>query len=64
MFTTTSKLITGIFFLISVCSDNESAKFMLQCIQEGAADYVLKPLREDVLKTMFLVRFPIVTMAM
>ncbi|KAG2181375.1 hypothetical protein INT43_008958 [Umbelopsis isabellina] len=37
-----------------VCSDNESTKFMLQCIQEGAADYVLKPLRKDVLKTMFL----------
>ncbi|KAJ2956893.1 hypothetical protein NQZ79_g7302 [Umbelopsis isabellina] len=37
-----------------VCSNNESAKFMLQCIQEGAADYVLKPLRKDVLKTMFL----------
>jgi hypothetical protein len=28
---------------------------MLQCINEGAADYILKPLRKDVLKTMFLV---------
>ncbi|KAM3579714.1 3',5'-cyclic-nucleotide phosphodiesterase [Umbelopsis sp. WA50703] len=40
-----------------VCSNNDSCKFMLQCIQEGAADYVLKPLRKHVLKTMFLVSF-------
>ncbi|GAB5590831.1 hypothetical protein Unana1_05731 [Umbelopsis nana] len=37
-----------------VCSTNDSAKLMLQCINEGAADYILKPLRKDVLKTMFL----------
>jgi hypothetical protein len=38
-----------------VYSTNDSAKLMLQCINEGAADYILKPLRKDVLKTMFLV---------
>ncbi|CAO3673115.1 unnamed protein product [Umbelopsis ramanniana] len=37
-----------------VCSTNDSAKLMLQCINEGASDYILKPLRKDVLKTMFL----------
>ncbi|KAH8552541.1 hypothetical protein BGW37DRAFT_423915 [Umbelopsis sp. PMI_123] len=37
-----------------VYSTNDSAKLMLQCINEGAADYILKPLRKDVLKTMFL----------
>lgn len=28
---------------------------MLECIQTGAADYVLRPLRPDVIKTLFLV---------
>lgn len=29
---------------------------MLECIQAGAADYLLAPLRPDVIKTLFLVR--------
>lgn len=28
---------------------------MLKCINAGAADYLLKPLRLDVIKTLFLV---------
>ncbi|CAO3646189.1 unnamed protein product [Mucor hiemalis] len=35
-------------------SHNDSTTFMLQCIQMGAVDYMLKPIREPVLKTMFL----------
>jgi hypothetical protein len=30
---------------------------MLECIQAGAADYLLQPLRPDVIKTLFLVGF-------
>lgn len=28
---------------------------MIECIQAGAADYLLHPLRPDVIKTLFLV---------
>ncbi|KAI8973459.1 hypothetical protein BDF20DRAFT_882488 [Mycotypha africana] len=37
-----------------VCSECESPPFMVKCLQEGAADYLLKPLSEDVIKTLFL----------
>lgn len=30
---------------------------MIECIQAGAADYLLQPLRPDVIKTLFLVGF-------
>lgn len=36
------------------CSHNDSTSFMLECIQMGAVDYMLKPIREPLLKTMFL----------
>lgn len=39
-----------------VCSKHDSPSFMIKCIQEGAGDYILKPLTEDVVKTLFLVR--------
>ncbi|KAF7722751.1 3',5'-cyclic-nucleotide phosphodiesterase [Apophysomyces ossiformis] len=39
---------------IVVCSSNESTTFMLEYIHAGAADYLLKPLRLDVIKTLFL----------
>ncbi|KAF7726028.1 3',5'-cyclic-nucleotide phosphodiesterase [Apophysomyces ossiformis] len=37
-----------------VCSTSDSPEFMVKCLRYGAADYLLKPLREDVVKTMFL----------
>jgi hypothetical protein len=37
-----------------VCSKHDSPSFMIKCIQEGAGDYILKPLTEDVVKTLFL----------
>ncbi|KAG0184524.1 hypothetical protein DFQ28_011012 [Apophysomyces sp. BC1034] len=37
-----------------VCSSSDSPEFMVQCLYNGAADYLLKPLQEDVVKTMFL----------
>lgn len=43
-----------IFFLLA-CSKNDSYSLMIQCIQTGASDFVLKPFREPVMKTMFLV---------
>jgi hypothetical protein len=51
----TNASLSPIFLRWIVCSTSDSAKLMLQCINEGAADYILKPLRKDVLKTMFLV---------
>ncbi|KAG0179237.1 3',5'-cyclic-nucleotide phosphodiesterase [Apophysomyces sp. BC1021] len=39
---------------IVVCSSNENTTFMLDYIHAGAADYLLKPLRLDVIKTLFL----------
>ncbi|KAI8082829.1 uncharacterized protein BX664DRAFT_339159 [Halteromyces radiatus] len=39
---------------VIVCSSNENASFMLDCIHAGAADYILKPMRLDVVKTLFL----------
>ncbi|CAO0789974.1 unnamed protein product [Mucor circinelloides] len=36
------------------CSARDDASLMLKCIQMGAFDYVLKPFREPVLKTLFL----------
>jgi hypothetical protein len=33
---------------------------MIECIQAGAADYVLHPLRPDVIKTLFLVIYIII----
>jgi hypothetical protein len=43
------------FLLFIVYSNNEDTAFMLECIQAGAAEYLLQPLRADVIKTMFLV---------
>ncbi|CAG8571466.1 11358_t:CDS:10 [Funneliformis caledonium] len=37
-----------------VCSFNENSEFMLDCLKKGAADYLLKPIRPEVAKTMFL----------
>ncbi|KAI8336114.1 hypothetical protein BC941DRAFT_56473 [Chlamydoabsidia padenii] len=39
---------------VIVCSSNENPSFMLDCIHAGAADYILKPMRLDVVKTLFL----------
>ncbi|KAI8379342.1 uncharacterized protein BYT42DRAFT_568478 [Radiomyces spectabilis] len=39
---------------IVVCSSNQDPNFMLHCIHAGAADYLLQPLRIDVIKTLFL----------
>ncbi|CEP19765.1 hypothetical protein [Parasitella parasitica] len=39
---------------VIVYSTRDDPQFMLECIQVGAADYVLKPLRPDVIKTLFL----------
>lgn len=38
-----------------VCSTRDDPNFMLECIQAGASDYLLRPLRPDVIKTLFLV---------
>ncbi|CAO3590012.1 unnamed protein product [Absidia cylindrospora] len=42
-----------------VYSSSNSKNYMLQCMNHGAVDYVLKPLREDIVNTLFLnvVRF-------
>ncbi|RCH99180.1 3',5'-cyclic-nucleotide phosphodiesterase [Rhizopus azygosporus] len=37
-----------------VCSTLDCPHFMVKCINEGAADYVIKPPSEDVIKTLFL----------
>ncbi|GAA5814327.1 hypothetical protein MFLAVUS_007821 [Mucor flavus] len=37
-----------------VCSTLDSPSYMVKCLQSGAADFVLKPLSEDVAKTLFL----------
>jgi hypothetical protein len=37
-----------------VCSIHDSPTFMVKCLQEGAADFILKPLSEDIVKTLFL----------
>jgi CheY-like chemotaxis protein len=47
---------TGLFI---ACSKSDSTSLMIQAIQIGASDFILKPFREPVLKTMFLVRKPI-----
>ncbi|GAN05225.1 hypothetical protein MAM1_0085c04694 [Mucor ambiguus] len=39
---------------VIVYSTKDDPQFMLECIQMGAADYVLRPLRPDVIKTLFL----------
>ncbi|KAL0096158.1 hypothetical protein J3Q64DRAFT_1706515 [Phycomyces blakesleeanus] len=39
---------------IIVYSSTESSEFMIDCINAGAADYLLKPLRPEVIKTLFL----------
>lgn len=39
-----------------VCSTLDCPHFMVKCINEGAADYVIKPPSEDVIKTLFLVK--------
>lgn len=38
-----------------VCSTSECPHFMVKCMNEGAADYILNPPSEDVIKTLFLV---------
>ncbi|KAI9355004.1 hypothetical protein BD770DRAFT_324354, partial [Pilaira anomala] len=35
-------------------STSQDSNFMLECIQAGAANYILSPLRPDVIKTLFL----------
>lgn len=40
---------------LSVCSYQDSPAFMVKCLHEGAADFVLKPMSKDVIKTLFLV---------
>ncbi|KAI8337831.1 hypothetical protein EDC96DRAFT_346357 [Choanephora cucurbitarum] len=37
-----------------VCSKDDSAQFMLDCLQAGAVDYLLKPIYSNVIKTLFL----------
>lgn len=37
-----------------VCSYQDSPAFMVKCLHEGAADFVLKPMSKDVIKTLFL----------
>ncbi|ORZ14239.1 hypothetical protein BCR42DRAFT_418351 [Absidia repens] len=37
-----------------VYSSSNSKDYMLQCMDHGAIDYVLKPLREDIVNTLFL----------
>lgn len=39
---------------VIVCSTRDDPNFMLECIQAGASDYLLRPLRPDVIKTLFL----------
>ncbi|KAI8140723.1 hypothetical protein BJV82DRAFT_215980 [Fennellomyces sp. T-0311] len=39
---------------VIACSSDDNTAFMLDCIHAGAADYLLKPLRLDVIKTLFL----------
>lgn len=40
-----------------VCSTSECPHFMVKCMNEGAADYILNPPSEDVIKTLFLVTY-------
>lgn len=47
---------TNDFFTHLVCSTLDSPVFMVKCLQAGAADFILKPLSEDVTKTLFLVK--------
>ncbi|KAI9497969.1 hypothetical protein BDB00DRAFT_802838 [Zychaea mexicana] len=37
-----------------VCSCSEDPEFMLECLRNGAADYIVKPLESQVIKTLFL----------
>nr|CAG8471671.1 11085_t:CDS:10 [Entrophospora candida] len=37
-----------------VCSWNDSPELMLDCLNKGAADYLIKPIRQEVAKTVFL----------
>ncbi|KAI8099973.1 uncharacterized protein BX664DRAFT_273555 [Halteromyces radiatus] len=37
-----------------VCCFNDSPNYMMTCINHGAAGYLLKPLRQNVIQTMFL----------
>ncbi|KAI9258036.1 hypothetical protein BDA99DRAFT_515078 [Phascolomyces articulosus] len=37
-----------------VCSCREDPEFMLECLCHGAADYIVKPLKTQVIKTLFL----------
>ncbi|KAI8645637.1 hypothetical protein BD408DRAFT_411288 [Parasitella parasitica] len=37
-----------------VCAYQDSPTFMVKCLHEGAADFLLKPLSKDVIKTLFL----------
>ncbi|KAL1915937.1 uncharacterized protein VTP21DRAFT_6325 [Calcarisporiella thermophila] len=51
-----SKLVNGMLHDVVpvACSKNDSPNFMLQCINMGAADYLLKPLSRETIKTLFL----------
>ena len=44
------------FLYLQVCSNDDSAQFMLDCLQAGAVDYLLKPIYSNVIKTLFLVK--------
>lgn len=41
--------------LVIACSKNDSATLMIEAIHIGASDFILKPFREPVIKTIFLV---------
>lgn len=43
------------YIIIVVLSKNEDEDYMLRCLEHGASDYILKPLRPDTMKTLFLV---------
>lgn len=39
-----------------VCSCRDAPDFMIECIDNGAADFIVKPIRLEVVKSLFLVR--------
>jgi hypothetical protein len=49
-------ILFSLAYVILVCSIHDSPSFMVKCLQEGAADFLLKPLSEDIVKTLFLVK--------
>lgn len=41
---------------VIVCSCRDAPDFMIECIDNGAADFIVKPIRQEVVKSLFLVR--------